>query len=59
MLIIVICWLMEKKSLNLKVTIKMSTFQLNFVLEVYPMDLVILENNTNNTRFGNTSNTRF
>ena len=42
MLIIVICLLMEKKSLNLKLIIKMSTFQLNFVLEEYLMDLVLL-----------------
>ena len=32
-LIIVICLLMEKKSLSLKPTIKMLTFQLNIVLE--------------------------
>ena len=42
MLIIVICLLMEKKSLSLRVTIKMLTFQLNFVSEVYLMDLVLL-----------------
>ena len=42
MLVIVICLLMEKKSLSLKVTIKMLTFQLNFVSEVYLMDLVLL-----------------
>ena len=41
-LIIVICLLNEKKSLNLKLTIKMCTFQLNFALEVYLMDLVLL-----------------
>ena len=38
MLIIVICLLMEKKSLSLKLTIKMLTFQLNFVSEVYLME---------------------
>ena len=42
MLTIVICLLMEKKSLNLKPVIKMLTFQLNFVLEAYIMDLVLL-----------------
>ena len=42
MLIIVICMLMEKKSLNLKPTIRMLTFQLNFVSEVPPMDLVLM-----------------
>ena len=38
----VICLLMEKKSLRLKPTIKMLTFQLNFFLETYLMDLVLL-----------------
>ena len=38
-MIIVICLLMEKKSLNLKLTIKMLTFQHNFVSEVFLMDL--------------------
>ena len=42
MLIIVICLVMEKKSLILKLAIKMLTFQLSFVLEVFLMDLVIL-----------------
>ena len=42
MLIIVICLLMEKKYLSLKPTIKMLTFQLNFVSEVYLMDLRLL-----------------
>ena len=42
MLITVNCLLMEKKSLNLKLTIKMLTFQLTFVSEVYLTDLVIL-----------------
>ena len=44
MLIIVICLLMEKKSLSLKLTITMTikTFQLNFVSEIYLMDLVLL-----------------
>ena len=41
-MIIVICLLMEKKSLNLKPAIKMLTFQLNFVSEVFLMDLVLL-----------------
>ena len=35
MLVIVICLLMKKKSLNLKPTTKMLTFQHNFVSEVY------------------------
>ena len=39
-MIIVICLLMERKSLNLE--IKMLIFQLNFVLEVFLMDLVLL-----------------
>ena len=34
--------LIEKEFLNLKLTIKMLTFQLNFVSEVFLMDLVIL-----------------
>ena len=38
----VICLLMENKSLNLKLTIKMLTFQLNFLSEIYLMDLVLL-----------------
>ena len=42
MLIIVICLLMEKKSLNLKPTIKVLSFQLIFVSEVYLMDLAPL-----------------
>ena len=42
MLIIVICLLMEKKSLYLKPAIKTLTFQQNFVSEVYLMDLVLL-----------------
>ena len=41
MLIIVIFFLMEKKSLNLKLTIKMLTSQFNFVSEVYLMNLGI------------------
>ena len=41
-LIIVICLLMEKKSLSLKPTIAMLTFQLKFVSEVYLMELVLL-----------------
>ena len=43
MLIIVICFFMEKKSLNLKPTIKMLTFQLCFVSEIFLMDLMHLE----------------
>ena len=42
MVIIAICLLMENKSLSLKSRIKMLTFQLNFVLEVFLMDLVLL-----------------
>ena len=42
MLIIVICLLMEKKSQSLNPTIKMLTFQLNFVSEVSLIDLVLL-----------------
>ena len=42
MLIIVICLLIKKNSLNLKLTIEMLTFQLSFVLEVCLMALVIL-----------------
>ena len=38
----IICLLMEKKSVNLKPTRKILTFQLNFVLEVFLMDLVLL-----------------
>ena len=33
---------MEKKYLDLKATIKMLTFQLNLVLEVFLMDLILL-----------------
>ena len=40
--IIVIFLLMEKKSLNLRLTIKMLTFPLNFVLKVFLMDSVLL-----------------
>ena len=45
MLTKVIFLLMQKKSLSLKPTIKMLTLQLNFVSEVYQMNLklVILE----------------
>ena len=39
MLIIVVCLLMEKNYLKSKSTIKMLSFQLNFVSEVYLMDL--------------------
>ena len=42
MVIIATCLLMEKKSLNLKLTIKMLTFQPSFVLEVFLMGLVFL-----------------
>ena len=41
-LIIVIHLLMKKKYLNLKSTIKMLTFQLNFVWEVFLIDLVLM-----------------
>ena len=40
--ILVICLLMERKSLILKPTIKILTFQRNFVLEAYLMNLVLL-----------------
>ena len=40
MVIIVICLLMEKKSVSLKQIIKMQIFQLNFVLEEYPINLL-------------------
>ena len=43
MLIIVICLLIEKKSLNLKPTIKVLTFQLNFVSEAYLMDCISVQ----------------
>ena len=42
-LIIVTCLLMENKSLNLKLTKKMLTFQLKFVSEVCLMDSQILK----------------
>ena len=42
MMILVICLLMEKKYLKLKLTIKMLTFRVNFVSEIFLMDLVIL-----------------
>ena len=42
MLIIVICVFMKKKPLSLKPTAKLLTFQLNFVSEVYLMDLVLV-----------------
>ena len=42
MLIIVICLLMEIKSLNLEPAIKVLTFGFNFVSEVYLIDLVLL-----------------
>ena len=42
MLVIVTCLLIEKKPLSLKSTMKVSTFQLSFILEVYVMDLVLL-----------------
>ena len=47
MLIIAICLLMGKKPLNLNLTIKMLTFQLNFVSKVYLMDLVLFSANYN------------
>ena len=40
--LIVICLLMKKKSLNLKPAIELLAFHLNFVSEVFLMDLVIL-----------------
>ena len=40
--VIVICLLIEKKSLNLKLTTNMLTFELNFVSKVYLMDLIPL-----------------
>ena len=42
MLIMVIYLLMENKYLNLKPQIEMLTFQLNFVFEVYLMNLVLI-----------------
>ena len=42
MLIIVIYMLIEKKYLSLKPSMKMLTFQLNSVSELYLMDLVLL-----------------
>ena len=42
MLIIVICLLMEEKSSSLMLTIKMWTFQFNFVSKVFLMDLGLL-----------------
>ena len=42
MLIILISLLMEKKFSKLKTTIKLLTFQLSFVSEVFLMDLVLL-----------------
>ena len=41
MLILVICLLVEKKSLSLKPTATLLTFQYSFVLEAYQMDLVL------------------
>ena len=41
-LIILIHLLMKNKYLNLKSTIKMLTFQLNFVWEVFLIDLVLM-----------------
>ena len=38
---------MEKKSLNLNPTMKLLTFQLNFVSKVYLMDLVLFSANCN------------
>ena len=42
MLIIVFYLLMKKEFLSLKLTIRMLTFQLNFVREVYLIHLVLL-----------------
>ena len=46
-LIIVTCLQMENKSSGLKLTIEILTFQLNFVLEAYLTDLVLLSLNGN------------
>ena len=42
MVVVAICLLMEKKCLSLNATIKMLTFQQNFVWELFLMDLVLL-----------------
>ena len=42
MLRIVVCLLIENNALSLRPTIEMFTFQLNFVSEIYLMDLVLL-----------------
>ena len=36
------CLLLEKKTLSLKPTMQKLTFQLNFVLEAYLVDLIML-----------------
>ena len=41
MLIIVVCKVMERKSLKLKPTIKVLTYQLNFALELFLIVLVL------------------
>ena len=41
MLIIIICLVIESKSLKLKSTIKMLTYQLNFALELFLIVLVL------------------
>ena len=43
MLVIVSCLLMKKKYLSLKLTIKVLTFQYNFVLEVFLIEVLSLE----------------
>ena len=47
---------MEKKSLNLNPTMKLLTFQLNFVSKVYLMDLVLFSANYNWVDKSNTLN---
>ena len=42
MLVVVIFLLVEKKSWNLKLAMKMLTFQLNFASKIYLMDLMLL-----------------
>ena len=41
-MLIVICLLIEKRTLRLKSTMKKLTVQLNFVSEAYLMDLIML-----------------
>ena len=53
MLIMVICFLLEKKSLTLNPTRTMLIFQLNFVTELFPIDLVLLSLQTWQSLNGN------